>query len=123
MEEIAPVLAVLLCRLQQRDSDYASILATLLALSEADVDLADIKAQIAGEQRDELVAAGGVQQVAHLGERVLPRGRVLRAIIVHDRDTEGRAQMPRTLEPRHGAGQIGWRRSQAIACRQQLDLI
>ncbi|WP_166841079.1 nitrate reductase molybdenum cofactor assembly chaperone [Rheinheimera pleomorphica] len=53
LEEIAPVLAVLLCRLEQRGSDYASIFATLLALSEADVDLADIKQQLAGEQRDD----------------------------------------------------------------------
>ena len=52
-----------------------------------------------------------------------PWGRVLRAIIVHDRDTEGRAKMPRTLEPRHGAGQIGGCRCQAIARRHQLDLI
>ncbi|MDR6983533.1 nitrate reductase delta subunit [Rheinheimera pacifica] len=53
LEEIAPVLAVLLCRLQQRESDYAGIFATLVALSAAEVDLADIKAQIAGEQRDD----------------------------------------------------------------------
>mgnify|MGYP006158375935 CR=1 FL=1 len=53
LEEIAPVLAVLLCRLQQRDSDYASILATLLALSEAEIDLSDIKQQIKSEQRDD----------------------------------------------------------------------
>jgi nitrate reductase delta subunit len=53
LEEIAPVLAVLLCRLQQRESDYASIFATLVALSAAEVDLADIKSQIAGEKRDD----------------------------------------------------------------------
>ncbi|CAM5216208.1 nitrate reductase molybdenum cofactor assembly chaperone [Alishewanella longhuensis] len=53
LEEIAPVLAVLLCRLQQRESNYASIFDTLLALSTAAVDLADIKAQIAGEKRDD----------------------------------------------------------------------
>ncbi len=53
LEEIAPVLAVLLCRLQQRESDYAGIFATLVALSAAEVDLADIKQQIAGEKRDD----------------------------------------------------------------------
>ncbi len=53
LEEIAPVLAVLLCRLEQRNSDYASVFATLLALSQAEVDLADIKTQIAGEKRDD----------------------------------------------------------------------
>lgn len=53
LEEIAPVLAVLLCRLEQRKSDYASIFSTLVALSAAEVDLDDIKAQIAGEKRDD----------------------------------------------------------------------
>lgn len=53
LEEIAPVLAVLLCRLEQRESDYACIFATLVVLSAAEVDLADIKQQIAGEKRDD----------------------------------------------------------------------
>ncbi|WP_417704875.1 nitrate reductase molybdenum cofactor assembly chaperone [Rheinheimera aquimaris] len=53
LEEIAPVLAVLLCRLEQRQSDYAGIFSTLLSLSKAEVDLADIKQQIANEQRDD----------------------------------------------------------------------
>ncbi|KKO46760.1 nitrate reductase [Arsukibacterium ikkense] len=53
LEEIAPVLAVLLCRLQQRESNYASIFDTLVALSAAEVDLDDIKAQIASEKRDD----------------------------------------------------------------------
>ena len=53
LEEIAPVLAVLLCRLEQRKSDYASIFSTLVALSAAEVDLDDIKAQIASEKRDD----------------------------------------------------------------------
>lgn len=53
LEEIAPVLAVLLCRLEQRESDYASIFATLVALSAAEIDLTDIKSQIASEKRDD----------------------------------------------------------------------
>lgn len=53
LEEIAPVLAVLQCRLEQRNSNYAALFNTLLALSEAEIDLSDIKQQIKSEQRDD----------------------------------------------------------------------
>lgn len=53
LEEIAPILAVLTCRLEQRESNYAALFQSLLVLSAAEVDLADIKAQIASEKRDD----------------------------------------------------------------------
>lgn len=53
LEEIAPILAVLTCRLEQRESNYAALFQSLLSLSTAEVDLADIKAQIATEKRDD----------------------------------------------------------------------
>jgi len=53
LEEIAPVLAVLACRADQRKTDYAVIFHTLLKLSRAEVDLADIRAQISNEKRDD----------------------------------------------------------------------
>lgn len=53
LEEIAPILAVLACRADQRETNYATLFHTLLALSEAEVDLHDIKAQISNEQRDD----------------------------------------------------------------------
>ena len=53
LEEIAPVLAVLQCRLEQRSSNYAGLFRTLLALSEANIDLSDIKQQIQAEKRDD----------------------------------------------------------------------
>ena len=53
LEEIAPILAVLTCRLEQRESNYAALFQSLLLLSAAEVDLADIKAQIATEKRDD----------------------------------------------------------------------
>ena len=53
LEEIAPVLAVLACRADHRETNYAAIFHTLLALSEAEIDLSDIKAQISNEKRDD----------------------------------------------------------------------
>lgn len=53
LEEIAPILAVLACRLEQRESNYAALFQAMLTISTAEVDLADIKAQIASEQRDD----------------------------------------------------------------------
>lgn len=53
LEEIAPILAVLACRADQRETSYATLFHTLLALSNAEVDLSDIKAQIANEKRDD----------------------------------------------------------------------
>jgi nitrate reductase delta subunit len=53
LEEIAPILAVLACRADQRETSYATLFHTLLALSKAEVDLSDIKAQIVNEKRDD----------------------------------------------------------------------
>ena len=53
LEEIAPILAVLACRADQRETNYAALFHTLLALSNAEVDLSDIKAQISTEKRDD----------------------------------------------------------------------
>ncbi|MEG3767838.1 nitrate reductase molybdenum cofactor assembly chaperone [Alteromonas sp. 14N.309.X.WAT.G.H12] len=53
LEEIAPILAVLACRADQRKTDYAVLFHTLLNLSKAEIDLSDIKAQISTEKRDD----------------------------------------------------------------------
>jgi len=53
LQEVAPILGLLAARLAQRDSDYQILLHTLLELSEADIDLADLTKQISNEQRDD----------------------------------------------------------------------
>ncbi len=53
LQEVAPILGLLAARLAQRGSDYQILLHTLLELSQADIDLADLTQQIAGEQRDD----------------------------------------------------------------------
>lgn len=53
LQEVAPILALLACRLEQRDSNYAALFHALLSIANADIDLDDIKQQIAGEQRDD----------------------------------------------------------------------
>ncbi|MBE0483624.1 MAG: nitrate reductase molybdenum cofactor assembly chaperone [Bacterioplanes sp.] len=52
LEEIAPIMALLACRLEQRESDYAAIFHALLSLSEAPIDLADLRSQIDKEAPD-----------------------------------------------------------------------
>lgn len=52
LEEIAPIMALLACRLEQRESDYAAIFHALLSLSEAPIDLADLRTQIGKEAPD-----------------------------------------------------------------------
>lgn len=53
LQEIAHILALLLCRLDERECNYAAIFSALLEMSEAEVDLSDIKHQLAGERRDD----------------------------------------------------------------------
>lgn len=57
LEEVAHVLGLLTVRLRQRGSDYAPLMETLLALSGARVDLADLQQQLAGEIPDHTPAA------------------------------------------------------------------
>ncbi len=53
LQEVAPILGLLAARLAQRDSDYQILLHSLLELSEAEIDLADLSQQISTEQRDD----------------------------------------------------------------------
>lgn len=53
LEEVAHILAVLACRLDERNSNYAALFHALLHLSQVQVDLGDIQEQIKGEQRDD----------------------------------------------------------------------
>ncbi len=53
LQEVAPILALLAARLQKRQSNYAALLIAMLELSDTDIDLSDIQAQIASEERDD----------------------------------------------------------------------
>ncbi len=53
LEEVAHILAVLACRLDERKSNYAALFHGLLHLSQVQVDLGDIQQQIKSEQRDD----------------------------------------------------------------------
>lgn len=53
LQEIAHILGLLACRLQERNNDYAMIFIALLQISEAQIDLTDIRQQLAGEKRDD----------------------------------------------------------------------
>jgi|JI10StandDraft_1071094.scaffolds.fasta_scaffold62627_2 nitrate reductase molybdenum cofactor assembly chaperone NarJ/NarW len=53
LEEVAHILAVLACRLDERNSNYAALFHSLLHLSQVHVDLSDIQQQIKHEQRDD----------------------------------------------------------------------
>ena len=53
LQEVAHILALLACRLDERKSNYAAIFHTLLNLSGVKVDLADVLRQLAGEKRDD----------------------------------------------------------------------
>ena len=53
LEEIAHIVALLLCRLQDRSNSYAAVFAALLQLSGAKVDLVDLRKQLATEKRDD----------------------------------------------------------------------
>ena len=53
LQDIAPILALLQARLQQRESHYASLLDALLTLTKTEVDNAQVAEKIAGEARDD----------------------------------------------------------------------
>ncbi|MGR4048078.1 nitrate reductase molybdenum cofactor assembly chaperone [Kosakonia cowanii] len=53
LQDIAPILALLQARLQQRDSHYASLFDALLTLTKTEVDNAQMAEKIAGEARDD----------------------------------------------------------------------
>lgn len=53
LQEIAHILALLTCRLKERDNNYSAIFEALLQLSQTKIDLKDIQQQLAGEKRDD----------------------------------------------------------------------
>lgn len=53
LKDIAPILALLQARLQQRESHYASLFDALLTLTKTEVDNAQVAEKIAGEARDD----------------------------------------------------------------------
>lgn len=57
LQDIAPILALLQARLQQRESHYASLFDALLTLTKTEVDNAQVAEKIAGEARDDTLQA------------------------------------------------------------------
>lgn len=53
LAEVGHILAVLAVRLEQRESDYAELFRSLLELSQVQVDLEDVRAQVEKEKRDD----------------------------------------------------------------------
>lgn len=53
LQDIAPILALLQARLEQRESHYASLFDALLTLTKTEVDNAQVAEKIAGEARDD----------------------------------------------------------------------
>ncbi len=53
LQDVSHILALLAARLQKRDSHYSAIFTALLELSQAEIDLEDVKRQIADEKRDD----------------------------------------------------------------------
>lgn len=53
LQDVAPIFALLAARLQKRESDYAVLFETLMALSGAEINIDEIKNQIADEKRDD----------------------------------------------------------------------
>ncbi|MFP3787440.1 hypothetical protein SB769_40230, partial [Burkholderia sp. SIMBA_024] len=53
LQDIAPILALLGARLQQRESPYAVLFDLLLTLSGTGVNSASLESQVAGEARDD----------------------------------------------------------------------
>jgi len=53
LQDVAPIFALLTARLQRRKSNYSVLFESLIALSGAEVDLEDVKNQIANEKRDD----------------------------------------------------------------------
>ncbi|MDT3412359.1 nitrate reductase molybdenum cofactor assembly chaperone [Kosakonia cowanii] len=53
LQDIAPILALLQARLEQRESHYAALFDALLTLTKTEVDNAQVAEKIAGEARDD----------------------------------------------------------------------
>lgn len=53
LQDIAPIIALLAVRLQQRQCNYAALFTSLMALSKAAVDLDELRTQVALEKRDD----------------------------------------------------------------------
>ena len=53
LQDIAPILALLQARLQQRESHYAALFGALLAIAQSTVDQVQVAGKIAGEARDD----------------------------------------------------------------------
>ena len=53
LQDVSHILATLQSRLEQRDEGYASLLAALLEISQAELDLNEIRENIAKEERDD----------------------------------------------------------------------
>lgn len=53
LSEVEHILALLQCRLEKRESDYAVVFSALLEIAESQVDLAALRTQINGEKRDD----------------------------------------------------------------------
>ena len=51
--DVAHIIALLTARLQKRDNDYSAVFSALLSLSEAQINLDDVREQIADEKRDD----------------------------------------------------------------------
>ncbi len=51
--DVSHILAVLATRLEERQSGYASLFNALLEISQSDVDMAEIRKTVAGEERDD----------------------------------------------------------------------
>lgn len=52
LQEVAHIMALLACRLEQRESDYQALFHSLLRISEMQLDLDDLRTQIAAEAPD-----------------------------------------------------------------------
>jgi nitrate reductase delta subunit len=51
--DVEPILALLQCRLEKRDSDYAVLFQLLLSIADSQVDLDEIRTRVADEKRDD----------------------------------------------------------------------
>lgn len=53
LRDVEHILALLQCRLERRESEYALLFETLLSIAGSQVDLADVRSQVNGEKRDD----------------------------------------------------------------------
>lgn len=57
LRQVEHILALLMCRLQQRQSDYAVLFSLLLELADSDVNIEAVRTQTLTEKRDDTAAA------------------------------------------------------------------